>query len=415
MKTTTTPLALLAGLALTIGLVLSACGSSDDDSTAGQTTSPEPTTDVGSGEGAPAPADEPAEPIVENEPAFEPEPEPDAAADQGAALAVTNVVGSEYVDSYTLMDEEFGTMVTVTVGDGVRAIVTNALPDHETGAFPNAGNPNTITEQDLTWAFPTAATFIGDATGVRTSGVAVNGVKFEPGTGESVTCNSGETYRIEALQDIYDLGLDFNNAHVQPTGEYHYHGISALLVDAYETDDDLVHIGFAADGYLMYYSKSGAYDSGYVLSAEPRTGTGCVASGPDGTQVDLEGTAPDGTYNSDFVYADGAGELDRCNGTTIDGQYVYIVTDTFPYVTRCLNGDVSESGDIGGGGGGGAGAPGGGAPAGPDFAEAAAQLGVSEEALLAALGEPPFDLEAAAATLGVAAADLEAALPAPPG
>ena len=53
--------------------------------------------------------------------------------------------------------------------------------------------------------------------------------------------------------------LDFNNAHVQPTGEYHYHGISELLVDAYASDDDLVLVGFAADGHLMYYSKSGAY------------------------------------------------------------------------------------------------------------------------------------------------------------
>ena len=130
-------------------------------------------------------------------------------------------------------------------------IDTNAIPDHETGDFPNGGNPNSISEQDLTWEFTTSPTYIGGASFARTSGVAVNGVKFEPGTAETATCTSGERYSIEALQEVYDLGLDFNNAHVQPTGEYHYHGISALLVDAYESDDDLVHVGFASDGFAF--------------------------------------------------------------------------------------------------------------------------------------------------------------------
>jgi hypothetical protein len=78
-------------------------------------------------------------------------------------------------------------------------------------------------------------------------GVAVNGVKFEPETAETVACASGESYRVEALQDTDDLGFDFNNAHVQPTGEYHYHGVSQLLAEAADSGDDLVHVGFAAD------------------------------------------------------------------------------------------------------------------------------------------------------------------------
>lgn len=51
-------------------------------------------------------------------------------------------------------------------------------------------------------------------------GVSVAGIKFEPGTAE----RDPETGApIEAFQDIRDLGLDFNNAHVQPNGEYHFH------------------------------------------------------------------------------------------------------------------------------------------------------------------------------------------------
>ena len=270
----------------------------------------------------------------------EQQPEVTETAAEESAEAATGAE-SEYLDSYVVDDNEFGTMVSVNVDGDSRIIDTNALPDHETGDFPNAGNPNTITEQDLTYEFPTDPIFVGDAVEVRTVGVALNGVKFEPGTAETVSCDSGETYRIEALQEVYDLGLDFNNAHVQPTGEYHYHGVSELLVEAYESDEDLVHVGFAADGYLMYYSKSGAYESGYALTDEARTGTGCVASGPGSVDVEIDGTAPDGTYNLDWVWSEENGDLDSCNGTMIDGEYAYILTDDYPYVSRCLNGEVT--------------------------------------------------------------------------
>ncbi len=332
--------------------------------------------------------------------------------------AMTTATGSEYLGSYTLVDEEFGTMMTVTVDGSIRTINSNALPDHETGDFPNSGNPNTISEQDVSYDFATEPIYTGAATGVRMTGVAVNGVKFEPGTAENVTCGTGETFRVEALQDIYNLGFDFNNAHVQPTGEYHYHGVSQLLVEAYERDGDLVHVGFATDGFLMYYSKSGAYESGYELAMADRTGTDCVLSLPPGDAVNIDGTSPDGTYTSDWVYNEGGGALDSCNGITIGGEYLYVITDDYPYVGRCLNGQV-RAGATGPDGGPEAGGPGSGAPTGgrgdggpgdgpgdgpggpPDLTEAAEALGVTVAELQAALGPPPPDIAGAAATLGV--------------
>ncbi len=271
------------------------------------------------------------------------------ASGAGASTGV-GATGSSYLGSYTLDDPTFGTRVTTTVQGATRTIVTNALPDTETGTFPNSGNPNTITEQDNTYVFTTEPTFLDTPVPVRTTGVAINGVKFEPGTAETVACDSGEVYRVEALQEDFDLGLDFNNAHVQPDGEYHYHGVSELMVDVFDDGEDLVHIGFAADGHLMYYSRSGAYRPSYVLSTVARTGTGCVGSSAlGGTQLDdLEGTMPDGTFTSDYVYDAAAGDLDECNGTTIDGQYVYLITDSYPYVGRLLHGEVSEEGGPGG-------------------------------------------------------------------
>ncbi|MEM9463905.1 MAG: YHYH protein [Actinomycetota bacterium] len=334
--------------------------------------------------------------------------------DDDTAIALDTdleIANAAYLADYELADEDFGTMVTVTVADDTRTMMSNSLPNHETGEFPNAGNPNEISEQELVFEFPSTGTFTGAASFAQTPGVALNGVTFEPGTAETATCESGETYRIEAIQDLYDLGLDFNNAHVQPGGQYHYHGVSALLVDAFDSDEDLALVGFAADGFLMVYSKSGAYDSSYVLSEEDRAGTDCLISGPAGTVVDLAGTTPDGTYGSDFDFVDGAGDLDECNGTEIDGEYVYVLTDEYPYIPRCLMGEAAAGPADGGVGGAG---PGQGGTA-PDLSEAAEALGVTVDELMAILPGPGADLTDAAAELGVTVDELTELLPAPGG
>ena len=342
-------------VAITLGLVATACGS--DASTAdGDNATTTVALDETSGDRDDSVVDEASDAgasTTTSSAGASTSDSPETTEAPSEATPVVPLTESSYLGNYQLADESFGTMVTVTVEDGTRTIVTNALPDHETGAFPNQGNPNVISAQNLTWTFPTEARYVGEPTATRTSGVAVNGIKFEPGTAETVTCTTGETYRVEAIQAIFDLGLDFNNAHVQPTGEYHYHGISQLLVDAYDDDSDLALIGFAADGHLMYYSKSGAYTSGYALSTTARTGTGCDMSTPNAPDPGvLDGTTPDGTYTSDWVFSTANGTLDECNGTVIDGQYAYIVTDSFPYISRCVMGDVTGVAGIGGGQGG---------------------------------------------------------------
>jgi len=164
-----------------------------------------------------------------------------------------------------------------------------------------------------------------------------------PATAETTTCSSGEVYRVEALQNTYDLGFDINNAHVQPNGEYHYHGVSPLMVESFNgTASDVVHVGFAADGHLMVYSKSGAYPPSYRLSTEPRTGVDCDPSLRGAATGDLEGTIPDGTYTSDWVFDSTVGVLDECNGTTIEGEYVYVITEEYPFVSRCLMGEFVD-------------------------------------------------------------------------
>ncbi len=259
-------------------------------------------------------------------------------------------LSSEYFDSYTIDDTGFGTMVDVVVDTDAetRTITSNALPNHDTGDFPNQGNPNSISEQDTNYTFPLTPSHTGQAATARTPGVAVNGVKFQPGTAEVASCESGEQYRIEAIQEITDLGLDFNNAHVQPTGEYHYHGASNMLVEAFDGDNDLVHIGFAADGHMMYYSKSKAYSASYKLGDDDRAGTNCTYTTPSLSDPVVFGSQKDGSVASDWEYNESYGNLDECNGTYIDGVYIYLVTEGYPYISRCLMGEFIESGGGGG-------------------------------------------------------------------
>ena len=124
---------------------------------------------------------------------------------------------------------------------------------------------------------------------------------------------------------------DRSNAHVQPTGLYHYHGIPTGLV-ALDTvyGDDLMFVGYAADGFKLLVSQSNKYKSSYTLKKGNRP------SGPGGPYT--------GKYTQDFMYVEGSGDLDACNGFTFpDGSYAYVLTDTFPFVPRCLYGTADES------------------------------------------------------------------------
>jgi hypothetical protein len=245
--------------------------------------------------------------------------------------------------NYKINDAAFGTKTTVTVEGDKRTMVTNGLPNHTTGTFPNEGNPNTIAAQDLKYSFPLNPVYTGKAKWAREPGVAINGVKFEPETAEAFVCETVERYRIEAFQTLVNLGLDSNHAHVQPTGAYHYHGVPTGLVEKLDKGTDTILVGFAHDGFPIYYSKSGKYKPSFKLSDKSRTGDVCSYRNPKTSmKKELKNTNPDGTFVSDWEYVKGLGNLDQCNGILLNARYVYFVTDGYPYVGRCLMGNYKE-------------------------------------------------------------------------
>jgi hypothetical protein len=252
-------------------------------------------------------------------------------------------IENDYLGAYTISDEAYGTKTTVTITTDKRIMTTNGLPNHKTGTFPNAGNPNTISPQDVKYTFPLNPVNTGKAKWAREPGVAVNGVKFEPETAEAFVCETGERYRIEAFQTLVNLGLDSNHAHVQPTGAYHYHGVPTGLVQMLDKGEDLILVGFAHDGFPIYYSKRGKYKPSFKLSDKSRTGDVCsYDTRKEIIKKELKNTNPDGTFVSDWEYVKGLGDLDECNGKEVNGKYMYFLTDSYPYCGRCLMGAFKE-------------------------------------------------------------------------
>lgn len=247
-----------------------------------------------------------------------------------------------------------------------RSIVANGVPDHEVGTFPSAGNPNTISEQTIADSFTLTpvksdtATTLGGPAGV--TGYVLNGVKVDAGTAGS--CDSTGTscslvdnagaWSIEALgQSSFDFGADDSNAHVQPGGAYHYHGMpEGFLEKQGSNSSTMTLIGWAADGFPIYgrygYSNASNASSGIKVI----TGSYQTVTGTNGTRPSTA-TYPLGTFSQDWQYVAGSGDLDECNGRTgvtpefPNGIYHYFATDSYPYFQRCVKGEV-EGGAAGG-------------------------------------------------------------------
>lgn len=239
-----------------------------------------------------------------------------------------------------------------TVSGSTRSISINGIANHLVGEFPNSGNPNTIgtASQNFTMTIhPELANSITYGQGY-TFGVLFSGVAVDPYTAEFFVGSTGATnmeWNITTLQSTRSLGLDCNNAHVQPTGRYHYHGTPSNYLDALNADgSQMVKIGYAGDGFPIYYKYGYADDgttilemeSGYQLKTEPRGGDGISA--PDG--------CPDGYYFNDYEYVEGISELDACNGRfgktpESDSEYYYVITDNFPSSPLCFSGTPDQS------------------------------------------------------------------------
>lgn len=255
-----------------------------------------------------------------------------------------------------------------------RILIGNGIPNHEVGTFPNPHNPNTIREQNVNKRFTLCPNIISES-GLEVVGAALaiayalNSIKFDPGTagrcndaGECSLAQGQGNWNIEALgHNTFDFGDDMNHAHVQPNGAYHYHGIPELLIEFLGNNQGMTLVGWASDGFPVYarygYSDANNSNNGtkaltpsYRLKSEPDNNRPnmltALIGGPSQDTTNPNTPIPMGAFTQDYEYVEGLGDLDQCNGRFgvtpefSKGIYYYVVTDDFPFFTRCLKGEI---------------------------------------------------------------------------
>ncbi|MBB5722032.1 hypothetical protein FHS72_001656 [Loktanella ponticola] len=162
--------------------------------------------------------------------------------------------------------------------------------------------------------------------------------------------------------------LDECNGHTLVDGtEYHYHGIPVCITEGLEqADAHSVMIGVLEDGFPVYGNQGAG--GAIVTNADLDECSG---------HVDVTPEFPEGIY------------------------HYHLTADEAPYMIDCYHGEVEVA----------AMGPQGGAP---DFGAVATQLGVTQDALMDALGNAmPPDFAAASEAMGISEDVLRAAMPAP--
>ncbi len=293
---------------------------------------------------------------------------PDATPTEVDAGTAMGTAGIECGYSYDAFNDSpsvrMNSTVQWTCTATTRMVTANGIPDHAVGTFPNANCPNTITAQgeSATLTLFPAETTAATNLGIGGVGYALNGVRFDPGTagtctvtGSSASCSLiGDTgsWNIEALgQTSFDFGVDSNNAHVQPTGSYHYHGMPEGILTKLNKGQTPTLVGWALDGFPVYARYGYMTPTDASSPVKVMKGSWQLKSTPDAGRPPTS-TYPMGAFSEDYEYVAGSGDLDECNGRTDvtpefpKGTYHYYITDTYPFIQRCVKGTPSASGTM---------------------------------------------------------------------
>jgi len=339
---------------LLLALMILSCSNSDDSSNDLEIN---PDTDIQD------------EPILNNDP----EPPVDENSTQTPcepAVSLTDFRGA--CDEILLFNPSF----TENISGTLRIITTNNIPNDNVGLFGRGMgslNPNAISEQNSIYEITTNPEIapslipllntseVGRQGPQYSFGVLLNGVELDPIAAEPFPHSAQRAmdplvnwiWNLEALTALN--GLDCNNAHVQPTGKYHYHGTPTLYLETINAPaNEMTLVGYAADGFPIYYkyAYSIANDatstiiemkSSYQLKSGERPGDGVTA--PCGTF--------NGIYSNDYEFVNNLGTLDQANGRTgvtpefPEGTYYYVITDAFPSIPRYFKGTPSNDFQIG--------------------------------------------------------------------
>lgn len=240
----------------------------------------------------------------------------------------------------------YANQITFEIQNEKRIIKTNSVPTHLIGEFPNNHNPNSMAQIYKTYSLPLAPKLNSKnktSLSMRMNfGISIEGVPFDPGAAEWYLGNRNSLWQYEPLAGAIELGVDENNAHIQPNGQYHYHGLPQLLINSLV--DKTKIIGWAADGFPIYHAYKNDKNSIITPSSSYK-----LKSGRRPSSNNSPGGFYDGTFIGDYEYSSAKSELGKCNEKFIKtkefpgGTYAYFLTKEWPVVPRCFIGSPDQS------------------------------------------------------------------------
>ncbi|MCC2617032.1 YHYH protein [Aestuariibacter halophilus] len=268
--------------------------------------------------------------------------------------------------------ETFVGELTIQTQSSTCRLTSNEIPNHDFNDA-SAAFATPVSAQNNQLDIPTSPLQAGNVTPLSlttTNGVFLNGATLdllaaacygigsEPLGNEKIGCGQDQIdnpWRYDPMSALNTFGTDAHNAHTQPDGTYHYHGNPQALFDQ---DCDLTGVpspvvGFAADGFPIYGSCF-TDEQGNVrkaLSSYQLKNNGGARQAEPGYQTPQAGVGVvasdqyDGQFVGDWEYQADSGDLDICNGMTVDGQYGYYITDQYPWVMGCFTGTPDPSFD----------------------------------------------------------------------
>lgn len=297
------------------------------------------------------------------------------------ASATITALTSDAITTDAIKAANWNPTVQLTYSDGSVIMEPNGIPDHERDAYyavPDAGvvvpdattasvMADPTTAQTYKFTITTTPKYVSTvtSTSLGSIGVMISGaVLYNPFEGDGKTVAMASNFTITDGSGNTGSFIDKCAGHPTPQqGAYHYHGLSKCVTAKVDEASKPSHIiGFALDGFPIYGDRD---INGKQLTAD---------------------------------------NLDECNGIVSatpefpGGIYHYVLLDTADVRSSitCFHGEVDTSQIQP------MPAMGGGQMPMPNLAAVAKELGVTQDALMAAIGTSmPTDTAAAAKKLGV--------------
>ena len=247
-------------------------------------------------------------------------------------------------------------------------VSSSSIPSYDIG--PWAQNPNTPSNQSIVSKFtltPTENTGSPIYTAMGNIGIWTNGVGiYNAKDGYYWNNNTSSFDNGPGMADwnrnaLYFEGVSFDDCvgHPDGSGSYHHHVNPPCL---YDDTDNTTHspiIGYAFDGFPIYgaYAYTNTNGTGAIKRMETSYVLSTASSRTAGPPVNSN--YPLGSMCEDYVYTQGAGDLDEHNGRFCitpeypNGIYAYFVTidenldPAYPFVLGASYYGTVQSGNTG--------------------------------------------------------------------